>query len=103
MNEKETLAILASHFCKEFDSLFEFDNNADFVLTKERLTSIHKWFNDNKKTMSFFTEIDVLDIHFNHNFDTDKGKAENNRIMLYAYSMAYVTKKKLEQYLITFC
>lgn len=103
MDEKETLATLASIFCKDFDALFEFDENSDFVVTKERLTTIQKWFNDNKQKMCFFIEIDVLDIHFNHNFDTDKGKAENNRIMLYAYSMAYVTKKKLEKYLITVC
>ena len=33
---------------KEFDTLFEFDENADFVLTKGRLVSVQDWFNCKK-------------------------------------------------------
>lgn len=100
MNYKENMMELAKAFCKEFKEVYEFDENKDFVVSESRIIAVEKWFNSNLITIKTTLEIDIGIILFNHDFLSEKGKAENSRIMLNSYAMAYVTNQHFERYLL---
>jgi hypothetical protein len=96
---KDNIIELAKSFCREFKEVYEFDENEDFVVSESRVIKVEKWFNSKLITMKTTLDIDIGFIQFNHDFLTEKAKADNNRIMLNSYAMAYVTNQHFQKYL----
>jgi hypothetical protein len=96
MEVKPLMVELAKEYCKEFQDVYKFDENADFVITEEHISKVENWFNSNRSTINCTLGINQGIIQFNKYVLTEQGKADNNRIMLNSYALAYVTDQHLK-------